>query len=78
MDRPVLRYHGGKFLLAEWIISYFPRHRCYVECFGGAGSVLMQKQRSRSEVYNDKWDLVVNVFRVLRDEKNAQRLKKNA
>lgn len=74
MDRPILRYHGGKFLLAEWIISYFPPHRSYVECFGGAGSVLMQKQRTDSEVYNDKWDLVVNVFRVLRDTKLAGKL----
>lgn len=64
--RPVLRYHGGKWKLANWIISMFPKHRVYVEPFGGGASVLMQKPRSYAEVYNDKWDVVVNVFQCLR------------
>ena len=72
----MLRYHGGKFLLAKWIISHFPKHRTYVECFGGGGSVLMQKPRSYAEVYNDKWDTVVNVFEVLRDKEFAAELER--
>lgn len=67
IKRPVLRYHGGKFLLAPWIISHFPPHEHYFEGFGGGGSILMQKHRSRYETYNDRWDTVVNVFQVLRD-----------
>lgn len=74
VKRPVLRYHGGKFILAPWIISHFPKHRIYVECFGGGGSVLMRKPRSYAEVYNDKWDTVVNVFKVLRDTNLAKQL----
>jgi DNA adenine methylase len=65
--RPLLRYHGGKWRLAPWIISMMPAHRVYVEPFGGAASVLLQKPVSKVEVLNDKYSRVVNVFRVLRD-----------
>lgn len=76
ITRPALRYHGGKFRLAPWIIGYFPPHRTYVEPFGGGASILLRKPRSYAEVYNDLWSTVVNVFQVLRDPEQAQELER--
>lgn len=69
--RPTLRYHGGKWMLAPWIIGHFPDHKIYVEPYGGAASVLIRKPRSYAEVYNEMDDEIVNVFKTLRDPKMA-------
>ncbi len=72
--RPVLRWHGGKYLLASRILPYFPPHRTYTETFGGAASVLLQKPRAHAEIYNDLDDQVVGLFRVLQDPAQSARL----
>lgn len=70
--RPVLRWHGGKWNLAPWIISNLPPHRVYVEPFGGAGSVLIRKPRCYAEIWNDLDDQVVNLFQVLRSDRRLE------
>ncbi len=76
ITRPVMRYPGGKYRMAKWIISHFPQHGFYVEPYGGAGSVLMAKVPAQGEVFNDLDGDVVNVFRVLRDPDQAKDLER--
>jgi DNA adenine methylase len=72
--RPILRWHGGKFRLAPWIQSFFPKHRIYCEPFSGAGSVLLTKPRVWAEYLNDLDGQVINLFRVLQDGSRAKEL----
>ncbi len=68
-----LKYHGGKHYLADWILSYAPRHYLhYCEPFAGGLSVLFANtervQRCcLSESVNDINGRLVNFWRVLRD-----------
>lgn len=70
-SRPLVRYHGGKWRIAHWIVKHFPTHRIYVEPFGGGGSVLLRKPRAHAEVYNDLDAEIVNLFRVARNHGEA-------
>jgi len=65
--KSALRYHGGKWKIAPWILSFFPQHTCYVEPYGGGASLLLRKTPAFVEVYNDLNDDIVNFFRTLRD-----------
>lgn len=65
--RPPVRYLGGKWALAPWIIGFFPPHAHYVEPFCGGASMLFRKHASEIETINDLDEEVVNFFRMLRE-----------
>ena len=74
LTRPPLRYHGGKWRAADKILPLIPPHLTYVEPFGGGGSILLRKNRSKNEIYNDLDGDIVNVFKVLRDSSSSKKL----
>lgn len=65
--RPAIKYFGSKWRLAPRIISMMPPHKTYVEPYGGSACVLLRKEPSRYEIYNDLEDSIVNFFRMMRD-----------
>lgn len=66
--KPILKYPGAKWNLAEWIISHFPAHAHYVEPYFGSGAVFFNKKPAKHEVINDLSGDVVNLFRVIRED----------
>ncbi len=68
LSRPAFRYHGGKWRIAPWIISFFPDHEKYIEPFGGAASVLLRKEPSHIEIYNDVSNRLVRFFETIRNQ----------
>lgn len=74
----MIRWAGGKGRQLPDLLPLIPRGKTYVEPFGGGAAVLLNKQRSEVEVYNDLDSALVNLFEVVRDDETfdefAQRL----
>ena len=68
-----LIYFGGKSLLASTIVNLLPPHRVFVDVFGGGGSIILAKEPSFIDVYNDI-GFVAKFFAALRDEEKSDML----
>jgi DNA adenine methylase len=62
-------WYGGKFNHLDWLLPLLPDCHHYCEPFAGSAAVLLNRQPSPVETYNDLDGEVVNFFRVLRDQK---------
>lgn len=68
--KPILKYPGSKWRMAQWIIDHFPSNyqdMTYLEPFFGSGSIFFNKERSRIETINDMDDDIVNLFKIVRN-----------
>lgn len=63
-------WYGGKFSHLDWLLPLLPECHHYCEPFGGSAAVLLNREPSPVETYNDIDGDVVNFFRVLREEKD--------
>ena len=64
-------WYGGKFSHLNWLLPLLPQTKHYCEPFGGSAAVLLNREPSPVETYNDIDSEVVNFFRVLRQQKEA-------
>lgn len=60
--RSPIRWLGGKGLIVAKLLPLIPPHRIYVEPFGGGANLLLAKEPSLVEVYNDLDSGLVNFF----------------
>ncbi|HWY60934.1 MAG TPA: DNA adenine methylase [Rhizomicrobium sp.] len=66
--RIVFGWYGGKFSHLEWLLPLLPKAHHYCEPFSGSAAVLLNRDPSPVETYNDVDGEVVNFFRMLRDQ----------
>lgn len=64
--KTILKYPGSKWRIADWILSFFPEHKVYLEPFFGSGAVFFKKSPSYIETINDMDGNIVNLFEVCR------------
>lgn len=65
--RIVFGWYGGKFSHLDWLLPLLPKCHHYCEPFAGSGAVLLNRDPSPVETYNDIDGDVVNFFKALRD-----------
>ena len=63
-------WYGGKYSHLSWLLPLLPRTNHYCEPFGGSGAVLVNREPSPVETYNDLDGEVVNFFKVLREQRD--------
>jgi DNA adenine methylase len=64
-------WYGGKFSHLEWLLPLLPKSHHYCEPFAGSAAVLLNREASPVETYNDMDGEVANFFRVLRDDSES-------
>ena len=75
--KPILRYFGGKALIAKKIVALMPSHEIYLEPYAGAATVLLNKFPAQTEIYNDLDNCVFSFFNVLRNKELTHKLIEN-
>lgn len=64
----IFPYPGSKARHMSWLLNLLPEHHTFVEVFGGSGALMLNKEPSRNEIYNDINEDLTHFFNVLRDQ----------
>ncbi len=62
-------WYGGKFSHLDWLLPLLPKTEHFCEPFAGSAAVLINREPSPVETYNNKDADIVNFFCVLREQK---------
>lgn len=69
--KAAVKYYGGKGGMTKEIIKLFPANNTYdiyVEPFGGSASVLLSREKGKVEIYNDIYENVYSLYKVISDK----------
>ena len=66
-----ISYYGGKQAIISHILPLIPEHDLYTESFFGGGTVFFAKDPVKNETINDRLDIVINFYRVLKTKYKA-------
>lgn len=61
-----ISYYGGKQSIIHHILPLIPEHEIYTETYFGGGTVFFAKDPVYNETINDKLDIVINFYRILK------------
>ena len=61
-------YYGGKTSILPYLLEMVPLHSTYTETFFGGGTLFFAKSPVKNETINDRLDVVINFYRVLKSD----------
>jgi len=67
-------YPGGKSRSVRNILQHLPYTDKFVDVFAGSGTILLAREPSRLEVYNDRYAGVTAFYRCVKSEKLCRQL----
>jgi DNA adenine methylase len=65
--KALMKYPGSKQNMSEWIVSFFPAHVHYLECYAGTLAAFFAKKKAPHEIVNDMSGRLINLFRMVRE-----------
>ncbi|NOW84605.1 hypothetical protein B0H39_002486 [Clostridium beijerinckii] len=72
----IMPYFGGKARIADFItnnLNYRNSIEVFVDAFGGAGTVTLNKRRHSIEIYNDYSEITTSIMRMLSNPEKARK-----
>ena len=72
--KPAFAYPGGKTKNFANILPHLPYRNSYIEPFGGSAAILLARDKSKVETYNDRHSGVVDFYKCVRDAELLKRL----